>query len=598
MSEFFDYKNALEEHQSERSFETYKKLSELRESGSSYVTPSLRQINISILRNFTAEPLEQMLLVEAFILGIDLKIHFDGYDTVMETTYKPSPAVQSADAIVVLQVLETLSPALGSRFAESSQDLIEAETIRIVQNLKTYVNNLKEKSNSLIVLNTFPIPSYPSLGFADNALAFGQVETIMSLNAEVLRLFKNDSQVEVFDLFQSVGRIGSLRAFDPRMWRVAKNPFSFYGMSEISNDLIRLINVRFSARKKCLVLDCDNVLWNGILGEGGVKSLFLEVQRMAIDLYETGVLLAIASKNNQEDVLRYFEQENEMLIKSHHLSAIEVNWNNKAENIEKIALKLNIGLDSLVFVDDSEFECDLVRKILPDVTVIRFNGNEFSFRRNLLQRGLFDVLSLTKEDRLRNQMYKENVQRKLVLEASTTFEEYLSSLEIVVEVGRVTDDEIVRVSQLTQKTNQFNLTTRRYTESEIANLSKQKDTRVLFLKASDKIADLGLVGVAILRVNGKTAEIDTLLLSCRALGRGIESAFISAIKNFAASSGYENLTGEYLETKKNKQVQDFYSEHGFESVKGSSSDAFICDLQEYNPTTPDSIRIVTLFSEA
>jgi FkbH-like protein len=584
-------------NQKSRDFDFYKNFAEIRNLKISNKNLNLTQMSISILRNFTVEPLEQLLLVEAFILGINLKIDFDSYDTIMETTYNPSPNVQTADAIVILQILETLSPILSSKFAESSPELIVRERNRIIENFKMYVSNLKKRSASLIILNTFPIPTYPALGLADGTMPLGQIETILSLNAEILALYKNDSQVAVFDLFQSINRIGSLNGFDPRMWRVAKNPFSFSGMSEISNDLIRLINTRFFTRKKCLILDCDNVLWNGILGEGGVKSLFLEVQRIAIDLHKTGVLLAIASKNNQEDVLKFLEQEQEMLLKSHHLSAVEVNWNNKAENIEKIASKLNIGLDSIVFVDDNEFECNLVRRMLPDVKVIKFDGNEFGLRRNLVRQGLFDVHRLTQEDKLRTQMYYESAQRSLVLESSLTFEDYLISLEIVVEIGQVSDDEIPRVAQLTQKTNQFNLTTRRYTESEIANFAKKKGVYVLFLKASDKISELGLVGVSILKAKEKTLEIDSLLLSCRALGRGIESAFIGVIKDFAVAAGFEELCGKYLETKKNSQVSNFYRDHGFESQKNGGSEVFTCDLQKYDPVTPNWIKIVTLFSE-
>jgi FkbH-like protein len=259
-------------------------------------------------------------------------------------------------------------------------------------------------------------------------------------------------------------------------------------------------------------------------------------------------------------------------LREQHFSARQINWDDKVTNLRRIAEDLNIGLDSLVFVDDNPFEANFVREQLPDVTVIALPPKAYASYRSLLARpGWFDALTYTAEDRRKNAMYAENRERKALEAASTSLEEYLAKLDIEVDVGVPSEIDVPRVSQLTQKTNQFNLTTRRYTEGQIRDMVASEGADVLFLKVRDRVADLGLVGVAIVTYDAETALLDSFLMSCRAIGRGAEDALLAVAARRAAQRGARRLVGAYVPTGRNGMVEKFYSRHGFAALGESET---------------------------
>jgi FkbH-like protein len=327
-------------------------------------------------------------------------------------------------------------------------------------------------------------------------------------------------------------------------------------------------------RKKCLVLDLDNTLWGGVLGEDGISGIalggdypgkvFLLFQQQILELSRQGVILAACSKNNIEDVRQVWTEHPDMLLKEEHFAALRINWNNKADNIREIAQELNIGLDSCVFFDDSPSERELVKRFLPEVVVPDFPAQPYMlpvfFKKTVEQ--YFTVYTLTDEDKAKTEQYKANEQRSKAQRSFTNVEEYLHWLEIELTIADVNDLTLARAAQMTQKTNQFNLTTRRYT---VADLRCKLDvgSRIFTLSVRDRFGDSGITGLCIIDFTGETADLNSLLLSCRILGKQIEEAFLSFILNILKQQGVKTVQAQYIPTAKNMQVKDFYAKNGF-----------------------------------
>ena len=323
-------------------------------------------------------------------------------------------------------------------------------------------------------------------------------------------------------------------------------------------------------RKKCLVLDLDNTLWGGVLGEDGVDGIqiggdypgksFLYFQEALLELSYSGVILTVCSKNNEQDVLEAWDKNPYLLLKRMHFATYRINWDDKATNIKEIAEELNIGLDSLVFVDDSPEERELVKQLLPMVEVPDFPEQPYElpvFFKKLVD-DYFKVYSITNEDKEKTQQYRANASRAQEQRHFTDFTDFLRGLDIQMTIEQANDFNIQRIAQMTQKTNQFNLTTHRYTDADIRQFVND-GWKIWCLSVSDKFGDNGITGC--LMVNGE--EIDTLLLSCRILGKGIEFAFVKKVLSLLKECGVTNLKASYIPTAKNAQVADFYNKCGF-----------------------------------
>jgi FkbH-like protein len=415
----------------------------------------------------------------------------------------------------------------------------------------------------------------------------------------------NDADIYILDIAKIFSVEGFLNSFDSRHWQMARAPFTQRAILRVSNELGRLIKALRGKSKKCLVLDCDNTLWGGVVGEdgmGGIKlgttfpgSCFKAFQEEVLNLRERGVILALCSKNNEQDVLDVLNNHPEMLIKEKHVSTWQINWDDKATNLRRLAKELNIGLDSFVFVDDSEFEINLIREQLPEVATIHLTGNTSGYRSLLSSFGYFDSLTFTAEDRRKNEMYGEERIRNKLESESSSIEEYLENLGLEAALGIPTISDIARCSQLTQKTNQFNLTNCRYSEVHMAELISDKDSDVFYLRVKDKVADLGLVGVAVVRYRELEAQIEAFMMSCRAIGRGAETALLAFIASQSKNNhGSSSLSAKYLYTAKNESlVSNFYEENGFDKVSQQGKDTdWKLDLRTREISYPAWIKII------
>jgi FkbH-like protein len=327
-------------------------------------------------------------------------------------------------------------------------------------------------------------------------------------------------------------------------------------------------------RKKCLVLDLDNTLWGGVLGEEGIDGIqiggdypgkaFLYWQEGLLELSKSGVILTVCSKNNEQDVLEVWEKNPFIVLKKEHFAAYRINWTDKASNIKALAEELNIGLDSFVFVDDNPTERELVRQLLPMVAVPEFPAQPYElplFFKHLVDE-YFKVYSVTDEDKKKTEQYKANAARLQAQKTFTDFAAFLQSLNIQVTVEAVNEFNIQRIAQMTQKTNQFNLTTHRYTDADVRGFI-DKGWKVWCMGVADRFGDNGITGAIMVTPEG---EIDTFLLSCRILGKGIELAFVKKVLAMLSENGFERLTAKYIPTSKNAQVKAFWEKAGFECL--------------------------------
>lgn len=348
--------------------------------------------------------------------------------------------------------------------------------------------------------------------------------------------------------------------------------------------------------KKVLVADCDNTLWHGVLGEDGVSGIkmgisssggapYNEVQYLLKSLRNKGVVIGLNSKNNPGDVEDIILNHPDMVLRDDDIIIKKINWKDKISNLRAIAAELNIGLDSIVFIDDSDFEINLIKEYLPEVLTIQVPKDYFAYPNELRRYfDLFYQVNETREDRERALMYKQDQVRALDASTFSNIDDYLKSLELSLGLDIDNNDDSKRISQLTQKTNQFNFTTRRYSEPEILQFIKESGSRVFTIKVSDKYGNLGLTGVVILKIEEKTAFIDTFLLSCRILGRNIELKFLDEIIHFCKIYGCKYIKSEYIKTVKNIQIENFYEKSGFTLLKSTYN------LKEYGLAIDDYVN--------
>jgi FkbH-like protein len=402
------------------------------------------------------------------------------------------------------------------------------------------------------------------------------IETaINEFNAHVIEFASQNRNVKVVDFADFVRKYPSGQLIDWKYYFLSKiqlNPRLTKPFKEWFGEKIEAIKLK---RKKCIVLDLDNTLWDGILGEDGNEGIkiggdypgntFYMFQQSLLELSKTGIILTVCSKNNEQDVLDVWKSNPYLVLTKEYFAAYRINWNNKADNIKELAEELNIGLDSFVFVDDNPSEREMIRQLLPMVAVPDFPEHPYSlpvFFENM-QKRFFGVYSLTEEDKAKTEQYKANALRLNIQKNFTDFTDYLKSLEMELTIQKANSFNITRIAQMTQKTNQFNLTTIRYIEDDIQRLVDEKE-QVFCMSVKDKFGDNGITGAMILkRVNENSLEIDSLLLSCRILGKGIEKAFIFQILNLLKEQKIKNILASYFPTTKNEQVKDFYEKIGF-----------------------------------
>jgi FkbH-like protein len=435
---------------------------------------------------------------------------------------------------------------------------------------------------TLLIAN-FPLPSQPAFGIADLNAEYGETEFHLDLNLDLLRRFKGLPRVQVFDAERLASRFGKERLVDRRMYYLAKMEWSPAFLGCVAGELVRHARAAQGRTRKCLVLDLDNTLWGGVVGEDGPAGVkigpgdpegeaFLDLQHRLKALQAQGVLLAVCSKNNPGDVHELFESRPEMPLKLSDFAAVEVSWEPKHEGLKKIAAALNLGTDSLVFMDDNPAETSLIAQMLPEVKTVLLPPDPAEYAAFVERLTDFERTAVLEEDARKTSQYRENRQRQELQAAAGDLATYLASLRTELAIGRARRDDLPRVHQLFTKTNQFNLTTQRYTPAEVERFIGSPICELWVARARDRFGELGTIGAILLKRDGRVVYVDSFLMSCRAMGRGIETALMNHLKHrLLDEPGHLELRGRYLPTAKNKPVETFYEDQGFRLLEHRES---------------------------
>ena len=420
---------------------------------------------------------------------------------------------------------------------------------------------------------------------------FTVFEAIDEFNTNIIAFAESRSNVRIINMTEFASNYSVSELIDWKYYFISKMVINPRLSKTFGNWFRSHMNSIMLRRKKCLILDLDNTLWGGILGEDGVTGIkiggdypgnaFTEFQRSIINLKNSGVILAVCSKNNESDVLEAWSKNPDILIKKDDISAYRINWSNKADNIREISDELNIGLNSMVFIDDNPTERELVKQILPEVSTPDFPENPYDLPKlvSKIVTDFFQIYNVTAEDLDKTHQYKSNSKRAIFKNSFEDFNQYLISLEISLLIEPASELSIPRIAQMTQKTNQFNFTTYRYTEGDIRKFVNKGDW-VYTINVNDKFGNSGITGLIIVELENKTARVNSFLLSCRILGKNIEMAFISYILLKLKQFGIEIVVADYIPTLKNGQVKNFYEKLGFQGV--SVEDDNVSSRREFN----------------
>jgi FkbH-like protein len=400
-----------------------------------------------------------------------------------------------------------------------------------------------------------------------------QKEIIYEINTELIKWNKS-GKIFIYDFNEFVRKFGEKNIFNYKQFFSGDIKISTEYIPQFVNELMGYIYAVVGISKKCIVLDLDNTLWGGVIGEDGFDNIklgdnpvgrsFIEFQKRLLALNQRGIILAINSKNNFDDAIEVIQKHPNMIIKENNFACVKINWDDKVVNLQKIAEELNIGLDSMVFFDDDPINQEYVRESLPEVLVVDLPKDSSQYAQIITEMKEFDVLKITEEDTKRSDMYLGQKKRKELENKVGDFNEFLKQMNIEVNLQKANSFSIPRISQLTLKTNQFNLTTKRYQEEEVSKFSSSNDKIVECVQVSDRFGDNGITGTYIIeKKNNDEWIIDTFLLSCRIMGRGVEEMMMNQIIEKAKLSGIKRIKGEFIPTAKNKPAENFYEELGF-----------------------------------
>jgi FkbH-like protein len=531
---------------------------------------------VALLSSFTLDALPPLVDQALEPDGLELSWHVGPFNQYQQMILDPDSELYRFEPGVVFLAVdaEDLFAELLDIAAGESSARLETAQRRLNAYGETIATLAERLPSATIVVHNLarqrPQP-HPLLAYSSPA---GIGALIDRANLTLAEQAEGTANLLVLDVAQLVTQDTPGGTFDPRYYYLAKMRLRQTALEALAGWYRRVLLARHGRRKKCIVLDLDNTLWGGIVGEDGIENLqiasdgpgraYQDFQRVLLSYRATGTVLALNSKNDEALALEAMRDHPEMLLRPESFAAMRINWQDKAVNLQELAAELNLGLDSFVFLDDSPHERERVRRVLPQVTVPDFPADPSELPSFAASLPLFDVLALTDEDRRRSDLYDHERRRREKQQKIGSVETFLKELDIRVSVQLADRFALPRVAQLTQRTNQFNLTTRRYTLSDLQDRQAGTDCWVYAATTADDIGDSGIVGAAVVEAEGSShARLDTFLMSCRVLGRGIESAFLAGIAQDLRQRGVSELVAEYLPTERNGVCRDFLPTHGF-----------------------------------
>jgi FkbH-like protein len=547
---------------------------------------------VAVIANITIVQLKEVLELSLREKGINADVTLADYDAIVQESHRFS----DFNAVVIFWELINLVDGLQSKIYLMSQDEIDRLANKVESEIDIVLKNIKNVP--LVIINQF------SAALLDNSpLKLGPLQILDGYLNTALRNSVSSTQV-IVDIDSVFSSIGINECRDLRHFHTSKTLYTIEFFRKYTETVLPAFQAVNGKTKKVLVLDCDNTLWGGIIGEDGeagiqmsdatVKGkIFKEIQTILLGMQKEGVLLALCSKNNEEDVNRILNHHPDILITDKHLVSKKINWQDKASNIAEMAGELNLGLDSFVFIDDSNFEVGLVRQELPMVEVVQVPVNLSEYPLLLKElKMLFFSLNNTDEDKNKTAMYLQERQRKEQLKVHDSIDNYLASLGLSLSIQWNQEISVPRAAQMTQKTNQFNLTTKRYTESDIVRMLDDPEYEIAVFSVSDHYGDYGVTGMSIIHIKNSTTIIDSLLMSCRVIGRNVELAFFDELVKILLNKNIKTILGSYRSTPKNKQVEAFYDGLGFTCTASNELQKdFIIQLENYKMNNLPYIKI-------
>lgn len=563
----------------------------------------MKEIRIAVLGGTTTNELVDLL--ELFLLdsGFRPLIQQSEYARFYENAvFEPESIASFKPNIVYIHTC-----ALNIQIFPSSS-CSEAELHRLVESeidrYRAIWSSLCNNTEAQIIQNNFELPEVAILGNLDIVSAGGATRFVHELNRQFASEAAANPRLILQDLNSLAARLGMERWFDHERWYSYKIANSVEGSVAITKSLNALIAAIYGRSRKVLVLDLDNTLWGGVIGEDGVNKIVLgqetpiaeaytAFQKYCLSLHERGVLLAAASKNDEETAKEGFSHPDSVL-KLEHFSAFKANWEPKHENILTIARELNLGVESFVFVDDNPAERAIVEAQIPGIAVPDVGSDVTRFAEIIEQNRYFESISIGREDFARARFYEENAQRRTLQQKFTDYGEFLDSLEMTAEIDVFHSGYIERISQLVNKSNQFNLTTRRYTLAEIETASKEPSCIGIYGKLADRFGDNGLVSAVMGSVRSLELHIHLWVMSCRVLKRELEVAMLDRLVELARNRDVTVLFGYYLPSAKNGIVAEHYQKLGFTCIlkdETSGSSVWSLDIREYEPRS-SHIRVL------
>ena len=536
----------------------------------------LQPFRLGVLGNATLDLLVPALVASAARHGLALECVVAEYGQTTQEALDPAGRINTARADAVLLCIDHRGLPLRLVPGDARQE--QADIAAALAHLDAVRGGIHAHAGAPCIVQTLAPPPESLFGSFDRRVPGTQRRVIDGLNRALVDGLagSDDLLLDVAGLAETVG-LGAWHS--PALWNLAKLGFDNACLPLYTDHVARLLAALRGRSRKCLILDLDNTVWGGVIGDDGLEGIrvaqgdatgeaHLAVQQLALSLRRRGIVLAVSSKNTDEVARRPFREHPEMLLREEHLSVFQANWNDKATNIRAIADALSLGLDAMVFLDDNPVERDLVRRMLPEVAVPELPDDPAWFARTLAAAGYFEAVAFSDEDRMRAEMYQSNARRVALQRQAGDVDAYLASLSM--EIGFAPFDRTgrARISQLINKSNQFNLTTRRYSEAEVALAEDDPAVFTLQVRLTDAFGDNGMISVVICRPGagaGATRSwvIDTWLMSCRVLGRRVEHMVLRQILHHAREAGVETLVGVYRPSAKNALVRDHYRELGF-----------------------------------
>jgi FkbH-like protein len=560
----------------------------------------LAPIRLAILGNSTLDLLVPMLVASAARHGLALECVLGSFGQMTQQALDPSSAVHTSKPDAVLLALDHRGLAL--RFVPGDGEAEKDAITSSIAQLSAIRDAIHINAGAVCVVQTVPVPPEALFGSLDHRLAGSPRRTIEALNRVIGDSISGTSDL-LLDVAGLAETVGLATWHSPTLWNLAKLPCDVSCMPIYAEHVARLLAAMRGRSRKCLVLDLDNTVWGGVIGDDGVEGIitspgeatgeaFLSLQEYVLSLRARGIVLAVSSKNSDDVARTPFREHPDMLLKEEHFAVFQANWNDKATNIKAIANELALGLDAMVLLDDNAVERALVRQILPQVAVPELPEDPALFARTLAAAGYFEAIAFSDEDRKRAEMYQSNARRVALQNQVGDVEEYLASLEMEIYFSPFDLKNLARITQLINKTNQFNLTTRRYSQAEVAAAHEDSKVFTLQVRLVDRFGDNGMISVVICRPGRSgTWSIDTWLMSCRVLGRRVEQMVLRELVQQGRLAGIETLVGTYIPTQKNGLVRDHYRKLGFKELAAREDGATLWSLPTSAEVGPVNMRV-------